>query len=392
MNVWTHALGALFFAFLMFYTLNSLSPHGIDRLSASFPSLSHEIELVQNYQEQFKQYVSSVRSHVPSMDEISNSLKGQASKMHQYYEMGEHALNNMQAQFLLYVHRIDAVVEDMQKAVGRTCPSCSLSRVQDMHRSLAYNVKKVSEILEVAKDDFVELAKEKVNELSKYVEMIDNKVLDFVLPEHVTAKDRLTYLPRTPIAWMIFSAICCLSFSAIFHLFYCHSAKVAAQFQKLDYAGICLLISGTASASIYYLFYCDPYRRNLYASIVFVLPLVAFFLTTAQSLMHPKYYPFRAGVFVFIGISVAFPLIQFYVETGYWGVFHWLLVSGGVSYIVGAGFYATRVPERLWPGKFDIWFHSHSLFHIFVVAAAFQHYLSLRVMYEWRMVNPCPAH
>jgi len=289
------------------------------------------------------------------------------------------------------VHRIDSVVDDMQQAVTRSCPSCSLISVQNMHRSLSYNVKKVSELLEHATEEYVDLAKDKVSELSKYLSMIDNKVLDLVLPEHLAGNDRLAYLPRTPMAMFILSAICCLSFSTIFHLFYCHSPEASIAFQRLDYAGICFLISGTASAAIYYLHFCHPFRRNVYSALAAALPIIAFSMTFVKVLMQPKYSPVRAGVFVVIGVSVAFPLIQVYEETQYWGTFHWLLVSGGLSYIVGAFFYASRVPERLFPGKFDNWFHSHSLFHIFVVAAAFQHYLSLRVMYEWRMQQPCPA-
>jgi len=189
----------------------------------------------------------------------------------------------------------------------------------------------------------------------------------------------------------ILSAILCLSFSTVFHLFYCHSHEASIAFQRLDYAGICFLISGTSAAAIYYLHFCNPFRRNVYSVIAAALPIIAFAMTFMKGLMHPKYSPIRAGVFVVIGFSVAFPLVQFYEETHYWGTFHWLLVSGGLTYIVGAFFYATKIPERLFPGNFDIWFHSHSLFHIFVVAAAFQHYLSLRVMYEWRMLQPCPA-
>lgn len=35
--------------------------------------------------------------------------------------------------------------------------------------------------------------------------------------------------------------------------------------------------------------------------------------------------------------------------------------------------YAARVPERFFPGRFDIMFHSHQIFHIFVVVAALIH-------------------
>ena len=38
-------------------------------------------------------------------------------------------------------------------------------------------------------------------------------------------------------------------------------------------------------------------------------------------------------------------------------------------YALGFGAYATRVPERWWPGGFDLALHSHQLWHACVVAA-----------------------
>lgn len=36
------------------------------------------------------------------------------------------------------------------------------------------------------------------------------------------------------------------------------------------------------------------------------------------------------------------------------GAFGWLIACA-ILYVVGAVLYATRIPERLFPGKFDIW-------------------------------------
>ena len=38
----------------------------------------------------------------------------------------------------------------------------------------------------------------------------------------------------------------------------------------------------------------------------------------------------------------------------------------GALYITGAGLYAARIPERFLPGKCDIWFQSHQIFHLLV--------------------------
>jgi channel protein (hemolysin III family) len=47
---------------------------------------------------------------------------------------------------------------------------------------------------------------------------------------------------------------------------------------------------------------------------------------------------------------------------------------GGAIYIIGAGIYVARVPERCKPGKFNVFGHSHQLFHFCVVTACIIHY------------------
>ena len=42
----------------------------------------------------------------------------------------------------------------------------------------------------------------------------------------------------------------------------------------------------------------------------------------------------------------------------------------GALYLTGLFFYIKKIPERFWPRKFDIWFNSHTIFHIFVFVAA----------------------
>lgn len=42
----------------------------------------------------------------------------------------------------------------------------------------------------------------------------------------------------------------------------------------------------------------------------------------------------------------------------------------GVLYLTGLFFYIKKIPERFYPKKFDIWFNSHTIFHLFVFVAA----------------------
>ena len=59
--------------------------------------------------------------------------------------------------------------------------------------------------------------------------------------------------------------------------------------------------------------------------------------------------------------------------------FHcWLLPQ------LGAATYACRIPERWFPGKFDIAGNSHQLWHAAVVLAAWVHYLAIMILLQWR--------
>lgn len=53
------------------------------------------------------------------------------------------------------------------------------------------------------------------------------------------------------------SAAACLGISATFHTMCCHSPKVAFAWNRADYVGICILISGTFVPAIRYGFFCQ---------------------------------------------------------------------------------------------------------------------------------------
>ena len=52
------------------------------------------------------------------------------------------------------------------------------------------------------------------------------------------------------------------------------------------------------------------------------------------------------------------------------------LLEGGIL-VLGAGFYATRCPESIKPGKFDLVGCSHNIFHVLVVLATTVHLIGI---------------
>jgi len=93
-------------------------------------------------------------------------------------------------------------------------------------------------------------------------------------------------------------------------------------------------------------------------------------------------------VFIALGLSGILPITHLVLSHGISTPFRemgfgWLLAAG-VMYITGAVLYANRIPERLAPGKFDLFFSSHQIFHIFVVLAALSTYVCVLAAFDHR--------
>ncbi|CAL8277072.1 unnamed protein product [Gadus morhua 'NCC'] len=193
---------------------------------------------------------------------------------------------------------------------------------------------------------------------------------------------------KVVIGMFFLGAILCLSFSWLFHTVYCHSEGVSKVFSKLDYSGIAFLIMGSFVPWLYYSFYCSPQPRFIYLLVVCVLGLAAITVSQCDFFATPEYRGVRAGVFVGLGLSGVVPTLHFTLSEGLIrattiGQMGWLVLMATL-YITGACLYAARIPERFFPGKCDIWFHSHQLFHILVVAGAFVHFHGVSNLQEFR--------
>lgn len=189
-------------------------------------------------------------------------------------------------------------------------------------------------------------------------------------------------------------AIVCLGFSFAFHTLSCHSEVVGKLFSKLDYCGIALLIMGSFVPWLYYGFYCHYQHKVIYLSVVCVLGILSIIVSLWDKFSEPNLRPLRAGVFMSFGLSGIIPAIHYGLMEGWFSKISqaslgWLVLMG-LLYILGAMFYAMRVPERWFPGKFDIWFQSHQIFHVLVIAAAFVHYHGITEMAMYRVtVGEC---
>ena len=133
----------------------------------------------------------------------------------------------------------------------------------------------------------------------------------------------------------------------------------------------------------------------VYLTIVVVLGTTCVIVSLWDKFGSPRLRPFRAGIFITFGLSGIAPATHYSIQNGWEksineAALGWLVFMGFL-YISGAMLYAfrffknlhkcqinivlpSRIPERFFPGKVDILFHSHQLFHCFVIAGAFVHY------------------
>jgi len=182
-------------------------------------------------------------------------------------------------------------------------------------------------------------------------------------------------------------AALCLGMSATYHAISNHSHAVASFGNKLDYVGIVFLITGSFTPSIYYGFYCRPDLQELYWTMITSLGTGCAAVSIVPRFRTPTWRPFRASMFVLLGLSAVIPCLHGLEIYGMEqmnrqiGLF-WVVLQGSL-YILGAAIYAARVPERLWPGSFDIWGSSHQIFHTLVVLAAGAHLIGLVKAFDY---------
>ncbi|PSS30684.1 Heptahelical transmembrane protein [Actinidia chinensis var. chinensis] len=202
----------------------------------------------------------------------------------------------------------------------------------------------------------------------------------------------LAPITRWPFFAFLGGAMFCLLSSSTCHLLACHSERLSYIMLRLDYAGIAALISTSFYPPVYYSFMCNPFFCNLYLGFITLLGIGTMLVSLLPVFQKPEYRKFRASLFFGMGFSGIAPILHKLIL--FWNRPEALHTTGyevlmGLFYGIGALIYATRIPERWMPGKFDIAGHSHQLFHLFVVAGAYTHYHAGLVYLRWRDQEGC---
>ncbi|ORX88625.1 putative hemolysin-III channel protein Izh2 [Basidiobolus meristosporus CBS 931.73] len=196
----------------------------------------------------------------------------------------------------------------------------------------------------------------------------------------------------------IAGAIACLCCSTLYHLFHCHSEKVSVMWNRCDYVGIVFLIVGSYFPAINYAFYCSQVWKIVYLSFILAFGLATAVMSIAKRFGKPEYRWIRTNLFLAMGLSGICPFAHAIWANGWTIAVQKLSLkwfgSMGLTYVCGALIYASRVPERWFPGKFDYIGHSHQIFHVCVVIAAVFHYIGVVKAYRWSHLDShsCSLH
>lgn len=201
--------------------------------------------------------------------------------------------------------------------------------------------------------------------------------------------DEIKFQEKFIFGCFFIGAIVCLLCSALFHTLYCYSPDVCKLFNKIDYCGISILTMGSFVPWLYYAFYCEVVTKIIYLGLIAILGTSCIIVSLFDKFSQPEFRAIRAGMFIALGLSGLVPAIHYVITFGSYKAFNvgglgWLILMA-TFYITGACLYAARIPERLFPGKFDIWFQSHQIFHVFVVAAAYVHYHGITKLASYRL-------
>lgn len=168
----------------------------------------------------------------------------------------------------------------------------------------------------------------------------------------------------------------------------------------MDLLGICILAVGAGLSSAHFAFCCDRYsegggqsdlgRRYWYLNLASGLIAAMMLFDTGGG--GVKMRRLRGAVFAALAVSAMGPVGHFVLMKG-WEVaserigVQWYLAEMAVM-VVGVGIFVARVPERWRPGRFDVWGHSHQLFHLCALIGVAFHFVALLVGYRYRQVHP----
>ena len=169
--------------------------------------------------------------------------------------------------------------------------------------------------------------------------------------------------------------IVCFALSTIFHVFSNHSKEINQLGHKLDHLGIVFVIWTSAIASTNFALHGEPSDIRLmhFVSISASAVVVAIF-TLREGFRRPGNREVHFNTHVLLGCTAILPILQSLRAHGYESLSRRMGLKNFIGLVtcnICAGIlYTLRIPERWYPGRFDIWGSSHQWLHLFTIFGA----------------------
>jgi adiponectin receptor len=201
------------------------------------------------------------------------------------------------------------------------------------------------------------------------------------------------------IAAVFFFAACkCLVCSTMWHTMNSVADQTLMErFACVDYTGISLLIAASIVTTEYTAFYCEPVSRWIYMTATATLGLGGVILPWHPTFNRSDMAWTRVAFYVTLGATGFAPVLQLNMTRGSaWAWEFYAPITKSITvYLVGAFVYASRVPERWYPGAFDYIGGSHNLWHFAVLGGILFHYVAMQEFFACafaRAENGCAAY
>jgi adiponectin receptor len=187
---------------------------------------------------------------------------------------------------------------------------------------------------------------------------------------------------------LLLSAVCCVLcffFSTAYHLFRFMSRDIFKFWLQWDHMGCAVLILGSNYCWLQLLFACHPLIRDCYTAVLCCGTSVAvlchaFPANVKQWLTNKlkvKDYELSEVFLVPSAFSGLVALIHYLCINGYTDITqHGIILT--LFFTAAFAVFITKVPERYFPRRFDIWGNSHQLWHLLLVIASAWHMLGVQ--------------
>eukprot|EP01090_Pellita_catalonica_P004378 TRINITY_DN14203_c0_g1_i1.p1 TRINITY_DN14203_c0_g1~~TRINITY_DN14203_c0_g1_i1.p1 ORF type:complete len:232 (-),score=2.77 TRINITY_DN14203_c0_g1_i1:263-958(-) len=219
-----------------------------------------------------------------------------------------------------------------------------------------------------------------------------------IMPEYIQKGYEISAVSTILFYFPIIATGICFLSSATFHLMYCLSESARNIFILLDFFGIALTIAASVLTSLHFGYFCYPRLQIFYDGIYIAIFCYTGYLFTQRS--DPNFKQRIIRNFVTSVIYPVLPLTHWVILRVLFTdhpdapedvhIFLWRIILMWVIYGVGFAIYATKFPECLKPGLFDIIGHSHQLWHLCVVVASLWVLFAIHLrVFEYRHATPC---